>query len=287
VLMSLTERDLGYIDAHAHLGNLEFEGNPATALRHYEIGRRIGELSFPEEFKGLLPWALPNNRPYLRCLHGYGLALWRLKKLDEAKDTFERMLWLNPNDNQGARYLHQAIRCGKRWEECADGRIGRSRLMSKPASGRSDSRKHAVVDVGPQDRAVTLAEQMQQADDLNRKYNVNDLLEVLNPAAMTRKALANFWEWKKVEEVSLRELMDMAIVEETDPKPGYLVTQLLDLRCVGIKGFWSVVNRLTALDLGARCNAEWSRRRIKLKGCWRVYGVRHGWSKPLAPDVNG
>jgi hypothetical protein len=37
-----------------HLGNLEFEHCPKDALRHYEIGMRIGELSLGADFDGIL-----------------------------------------------------------------------------------------------------------------------------------------------------------------------------------------------------------------------------------------
>lgn len=51
-----------------------------------------------------LPWSGLYNRPHLRCLHGYGLCLWRLGRYDEVSAVFERILALNPNDNQGARF---------------------------------------------------------------------------------------------------------------------------------------------------------------------------------------
>ena len=76
---------------------------PAEALRHYQVGARIGELSLDADFSGVLPWGIINNRPYLRCLHGYGLCLWQLGRLEEAAVVLERLLWLNPNDNQGLR----------------------------------------------------------------------------------------------------------------------------------------------------------------------------------------
>lgn len=53
----------------------------------------------------------------LRCMNGYGLCLWRLGRRDEAARVFDRMLWMNPADNQGIRFLLPAVRDGKRWEE--------------------------------------------------------------------------------------------------------------------------------------------------------------------------
>ena len=62
---------------------------------------KIDELSLPDNFNGLLPWGFIDNRPFLRCMHGYGLCLWRQGKVDEAAAVFKRMIWLNPSDNQG------------------------------------------------------------------------------------------------------------------------------------------------------------------------------------------
>ena len=63
----------------------------------------------------LVDAACQDNRPYLRCLHGYGLCLWRLGYFDEAEEMFERMLWLNPVDNQGARFLIAEVREKRPW----------------------------------------------------------------------------------------------------------------------------------------------------------------------------
>ena len=111
-LTALLIADLRCLDAHAHLGNLEFDRRPETALRHYDIGRQIGELSFGPDFQGVLRWGWVDNRPYLRCLHGYGLCLWRLKRFDEATAVFTRMLCMNPSDNQGARFNLVEIQAG-------------------------------------------------------------------------------------------------------------------------------------------------------------------------------
>ena len=76
--MDLCQADLRCLDAHAHLGNSVFDWRPEEAIRHYEAGVRIGELSLGEGFDGLLPWGWIDNRPFLRCMHGFGLCLWRL-----------------------------------------------------------------------------------------------------------------------------------------------------------------------------------------------------------------
>lgn len=80
VLAKLLEADLRCLDAHAHLGNLLFRLSPDWASSHYEVGVRIGELSLSDGFDGVLSWGLIDNRPFLRCLQGFGLCLWRLKR---------------------------------------------------------------------------------------------------------------------------------------------------------------------------------------------------------------
>ncbi len=86
------------------------------------LGLRIGELSLGERFEGVLSWGHIDNRPFLRCMHGYGVCLWRLGRFDEAERVFETMLWLNPSDNQGVRFLVEDVRARKVWEENRDQR---------------------------------------------------------------------------------------------------------------------------------------------------------------------
>ncbi len=122
IMENILITDFRCLDAHAHLGNWDFNhtDNPNSeiidkAKRHYEVGVEIGELSLGKEFNGVLPWGYIDNRPFLRCLHGYGLSLWRLEDKENAKIIFERMLWLNPADNQGVRFLLDNIDAGRSW----------------------------------------------------------------------------------------------------------------------------------------------------------------------------
>lgn len=52
------------------------------AIRHFEAGFRIGELG--EHFEGVLPWGMIDNRPFLHCMHSFGLCHWRLGRFEEA-----------------------------------------------------------------------------------------------------------------------------------------------------------------------------------------------------------
>ena len=120
ILSKMLEADLRCLDAHAHLGNMLFSTSPHWALSQYEVGVRIGELSLGDDFDGVLAWGLIDNRPFLRCMQGYGLCLWRLERWEEAERVFERMLWMNPSDNQGVRFLLPDVCAREAWVDEED-----------------------------------------------------------------------------------------------------------------------------------------------------------------------
>jgi len=66
-----------------------------------------------DDFAGLLPWGWGDNRPYLGCLQGKGICLWRTGRFEEAQALFEKMLWLSPSDNQGIRFILPDVRTRK------------------------------------------------------------------------------------------------------------------------------------------------------------------------------
>jgi tetratricopeptide (TPR) repeat protein len=78
-----------------------------SAMEYYKMGIEAGERAFGEGFfeqhTGYF-WGYVKTRPYMRALYGYAGSLREMGKNEEAVEAFERMLHLNPNDNQGIRY---------------------------------------------------------------------------------------------------------------------------------------------------------------------------------------
>lgn len=65
--------------------------------------RALGPAAFEEDV-GMF-WGLLETRPYMRARQGLALALWDIGRGEEAIGHGEAMLRLNPDDNQGIRYL--------------------------------------------------------------------------------------------------------------------------------------------------------------------------------------
>ncbi len=78
------------------------------ALILYEAGVRAAERSlgkkFFEEETGNF-WGIVETRPYMRARVGLAQCLWLMEKQEEAISHYRELLRLNPNDNQGIRYL--------------------------------------------------------------------------------------------------------------------------------------------------------------------------------------
>jgi len=95
ILMELCQADLRCLDAHSHLGNFVFDHWPQNAIRHYEVGLRIGELSLGDDFTGILAWGLIDNGVASAALIGAGIgcfALGLLTLLTEVNSTIENAL---------------------------------------------------------------------------------------------------------------------------------------------------------------------------------------------------
>lgn len=74
--------------------------------RAMEAARRtLGAEAFAEAEEAGLFWGLLETRPYMHAKMGYADTLWALERTTEALLEYEDLLRLNPNDNQGVRYV--------------------------------------------------------------------------------------------------------------------------------------------------------------------------------------
>ena len=94
-------------DAYVLLAR-EAARNPDEAIGLYRQGveageKMLGKASFREDVGQF--WGILETRPYMRARHGLAQALWDNSHRDEAVTHFQAILDLNPNDNQGIRYV--------------------------------------------------------------------------------------------------------------------------------------------------------------------------------------
>lgn len=78
------------------------------ALAYYQNGVTAGEralgIEIFEQDRGHF-WGLLETRPYMRARLGLANCLWLNGEREEAMSHYRALLELNPNDNQGVRYL--------------------------------------------------------------------------------------------------------------------------------------------------------------------------------------
>lgn len=94
-------------DAYGLLAE-EAEPGSDSELEMWKCAVDAGEMALGEEFfkecEGEF-WGILETRPYMRARLGLALALWKRGEKDEAIGHLQEMLRLNPNDNQGNRYI--------------------------------------------------------------------------------------------------------------------------------------------------------------------------------------
>jgi tetratricopeptide (TPR) repeat protein len=94
-------------DAYVLLAEEEAD-SPERALQLYQSGVQAGERALGEDYfqqnSGHF-WGLLETRPYMRALEGVARCQWILGKKDESILNYQKLLDLNPGDNQGIRYI--------------------------------------------------------------------------------------------------------------------------------------------------------------------------------------
>jgi tetratricopeptide (TPR) repeat protein len=93
-------------DAYVILAQAAAE--PADEIELYRKGvqageRALGKKTFESEEGNF--WGILETRPYMRARGGLAQCLWESGQHDEALAHYRALLKLNPNDNQGNRYL--------------------------------------------------------------------------------------------------------------------------------------------------------------------------------------
>lgn len=95
--------DAKNIIASIHMDRFEFE--EAERIYKEALAEAISQQGGKVKVEGIVYWGYLDTRPYMRSRHGLGLCYMHLGKFKEALAGFKTMLNLNPNDNQGVRFL--------------------------------------------------------------------------------------------------------------------------------------------------------------------------------------
>lgn len=109
------ELDPDNADAYNFLASVETNVDKALAL--YKQAVEAGERALGEEFmkenKGHF-WGLIETRPYMRAKAGVAGCLYAKNRVNATIEVYREMIELNPNDNQGVRYLLATILLSKK-----------------------------------------------------------------------------------------------------------------------------------------------------------------------------
>ena len=100
------------IDALIQMGMMDFDSPERFqgAFNCFKGAIYIAEQNFPLDETAQFPWFFGNNRPYLRALLALSCWHWKNGDFDEAALLARKMLRLNLKDEQGARYILEAVR---------------------------------------------------------------------------------------------------------------------------------------------------------------------------------
>ncbi len=104
------ELDPDNAEAYNYLARKEKDIDKAIKLYKKAIiaGENTLGLDFFKEEKGYF-WGMIESRPYMRAKAGLANCLVIMNEIEKAIDIYDQMLELNPNDNQGIRYILSAL----------------------------------------------------------------------------------------------------------------------------------------------------------------------------------
>ncbi len=97
------------LDSYLHLGLLKLEqGDWIEGISLITRAYFLAKEAIPSSFmigRDRIPWIVLENRPFLRVFTTYGIEMLNNNMIAKAIDVFEDVIFYNPTDNQGVRYL--------------------------------------------------------------------------------------------------------------------------------------------------------------------------------------
>jgi len=126
-----------------------------------------------------------------------------------------------------------------------------------------------------------MLDELLKTNDPGKKWPAEEMLRALGLPIRLSHSFSHHDD-EAPRQLSLQELFDWIISDEDDPRPGYIISPMLDRRNVGIKGFWKAVAALNAADFQSNIKEIWRLKHEKMLRSLRVVGSeRYKWSKPL------
>ena len=132
--------------------------------------------------------------------------------------------------------------------------------------------------------AIDLLSDLPVVDDIDAEWPKQIILIGLCFPPSVKNALCNH-HWNDRNAVSLGEIFELVISDDADPRPGYIVSPLLDIRTAGKKNTIGVIERIATIDCGRRCNLAWAAKYKKFRASHRMKGSGDlSWSFPLTEE---
>ena len=120
------------------------------------------------------------------------------------------------------------------------------------------------------DNISLLRDSIRAADDPLKLWPAVDLVHALDLLPATQRALLTYLDRTETNELSLFDLMDLVLLDKGQRVVNTQNSPLFVMPGIGKKGYLSAAKALTALNMGTKANALWSKRIASLQGQWRI-----------------
>ncbi len=107
-------KDPGCIEAHLFLAahTDDVDRRLSHLRKAVETGEQLWNPVAAELGNEMTWWGFADTRPYMRAIQALGDALVEVGDQTEARACYERLIAMNPNDNQGIRYVVEGLESG-------------------------------------------------------------------------------------------------------------------------------------------------------------------------------